>query len=218
MSFNSSSAQLSCSSCGAPLGFESKASVYIVCKYCNTSQLRKDASLETIGKISALKEDYSVIQIGTQGVFDSKRFGVFGRIRLKWQRGTWDEWFIVFEDNSVGWLAEAQGFYYLSKPIDLDISHLAFPLSMGTILTVDQFRYRLKDIKNAECIYSEGELPFNGAVGEHYESYDLFTPDGKFVGISKVEEGAQVFKGEAYSFVELELSNLRALEGWSVNG
>lgn len=207
-----------CSSCGASLGLASDASIYIVCKYCNTAQLKKGASFETLGKVAELKEDFSVIQIGTQGMFNNSRFGVFGRIKLKWERGTWDEWYIVFEDSTIGWLAEAQGFYYISKPIEFNFSELNFPLPLDSAVYESNIAYKVKDIKKAVCIFSEGELPFNGAEGEVYESYDLFSSEGKFLSLSIVDEENLAFKGEAYSFKELSLSNLRALEGWSVNG
>lgn len=211
-------AQFTCSSCGAPLGVASKTSIYIVCPYCNTCQLRKGVSLESVGKVGTLKEDFSVIQIGTQGTYDLKKFAVCGRIRLQWERGTWDEWYIVFEDSSTGWLAEAQGFYYVSKPYVYDFSEVEFPLSIRRSLEIDGLRYKVKDRKYATCVYSEGELPFNGAEGEQYESYDLFTPDGRFLGISRVEGDTLAFRGGAYTFEELALYNLRILEGWGTHG
>ena len=211
------SVSLQCASCGAILDFKSGASVFAVCKYCNTAQIKTGVALESLGSMAQLKQDYSVLQIGAQGSVQGKQFGVFGRIRLSWERGVWDEWYLVMEDESTAWLAEAQGFYYFSKQIEIDRNLFEFPLHLGQRYVLEDFEYRVKDCKSATCTYSEGELPFSGALGEKYLSYDLFTKSGSFLSISQVEDEVLVYKGEVYSFEELTLSNLRALDGWSVN-
>jgi hypothetical protein len=204
-----------CASCGAQISFQSGASVFAVCKYCNSTQLRTGASLETLGTMAELKEDYSVLQLGSQGIVESEKFGIFGRIRLRWSRGTWDEWYLVLENGKEAWLAEAQGFYYFSKPIESHNLNLTFPLSMGQEVNFENQNYKVKDYKNASCVYSEGELPFSGAVGESYASYDLFTSVGDFLSVSQVSGEVLVYQGKVYSYEELSLSNLKILDGWS---
>ncbi len=216
-------ASFQCASCGAQIDFSSGASVYAVCKYCNSAQIRTGASLSDLGKVAQLKEDYSAIQLGTQGVHprlnnnSSTRFSTIGRIRLSWERGFWDEWYVLLENGEGAWLAEAQGFYYFSVLTnDVTASQLEFPLSIGNKYNLLNNEYNVKDIKSATCSYSEGELPFSGAVGEKYESYELFTVEGDFLSLSIVDNVLLAYKGQVFSLEELSLSNLRALEGWTL--
>ena len=77
--------------------------------------VREGVDVESIGKTSTLPPDISPIQIGTQGRFGETGFTVLGRVRLRWRLGAWTEWFIEFSDNTTGWLAEAQGFFMVSR-------------------------------------------------------------------------------------------------------
>ncbi|HMO18659.1 MAG TPA: DUF4178 domain-containing protein [Oligoflexia bacterium] len=239
MDFSSQSYQ--CASCGAPLDLKSGLSVYAVCAYCGAAQIKKGTSLEKLGEVPELLDDMSIIQLGTRGVLSrgpkvGKRFQVVGRIRLKWERATWDEWYVLFEDMSAGWLAESSGFYYVTTedemPVDLRNSELSI-FELGASIRVGSDQYYLKDKKDAECIYSEGELPFSGAVGEHIESYDFTGSDLRFVTISRTKDidkkqlsesgwgdkkpdlgPYQLFKGYIFTFPELEFEFMREVAGW----
>jgi uncharacterized protein (DUF983 family) len=54
----------SCPSCGAPVVFKSASSVFAVCEYCQSTLVRHDQNLEDIGKMAALVEDRSPLQLG----------------------------------------------------------------------------------------------------------------------------------------------------------
>jgi hypothetical protein len=206
---------LQCASCGAPISFLSGASVFAVCKYCSSTQIRTGSDLATLGLMGELKEDFSVLQLGTQGRAESLKFDVAGRIRLKWERGVWDEWYLVLENGKDAWLAEAQGFYYFSKAIPNEKIQLTFPLSIGQKVVFENVTFDVKDYKKATCVYSEGELPFSGSVGENYDSYDLFNNNGDFLSVSQVSGETLIYKGRVYSYQELSLYNLKMLDGWS---
>ena len=100
---------LNCPSCGAEVTFQSAHTVFTVCKYCQSTLVRKDLKLEDLGKMAQLKDDPTPLQLGTSG----KRKGEFtliGRVRVEWERGFWNEWYLRFDDGREGWLADAQGF------------------------------------------------------------------------------------------------------------
>ena len=75
--------------------------------------MRRDLNLETLGKMADLPEDLSILQIGARGKFEGISFAVIGRLRMSWQEGFWNEWCALFEDQRIGWLAEAQGFWMM---------------------------------------------------------------------------------------------------------
>src|SRR5579864_8545037 len=97
-----------CPSCGAPVQFRS-AAPYAVCPYCRSLLVRRDASLESIGRVAEVPDDLSPLQLHAAGVFEKKHFTLVGRIRKTWDQGSWSEWCANFDQPEFGWLAEAQG-------------------------------------------------------------------------------------------------------------
>src|SRR5438132_66028 len=105
---------VSCPSCGAEVKFRSHASVMAVCEYCSTSVLKDAGAVKDLGKMSAVLEDYSPIQIGTSGVIGGRAFNVVGRIQLKYSAGMWNEWYLLFDDASTAWLGDSSGMYVIT--------------------------------------------------------------------------------------------------------
>ena len=104
----------SCPSCGAPVEFKSPASVIAECGYCTSTLVKRGTVLEEIGKMAALQDDPTLLQIGSEGVYKGVHFGVIGRIQLRYDAGLWNEWHIMFDDQRSGWLGEAAGELYVS--------------------------------------------------------------------------------------------------------
>ena len=78
---------VSCPSCGAEVSFRSHASVMAVCEYCNTRVLKDADAVKDMGKMSAVLEDYSPLQLNTSGVLGGRQFTVVGRIQLRYSAG-----------------------------------------------------------------------------------------------------------------------------------
>lgn len=87
----------SCPSCGAPVVFQSASSVFAVCAYCSSTLVRHDQNLEDIGKMAALVEDRSPLQLGTEGSYKGVHFALIGRIQIKYEQGIWNEWHLLFD-------------------------------------------------------------------------------------------------------------------------
>ncbi|MEX8323918.1 DUF4178 domain-containing protein, partial [Klebsiella pneumoniae] len=98
-----------CPACGAPVELKSAAAVMAVCSFCKSTLLRDGETLSDIGKMSAVLEDYARVQIGTTGRYKNKAFTVVGRIQSRYDAGFWNEWYVLFDDGTDGWLAEASG-------------------------------------------------------------------------------------------------------------
>jgi hypothetical protein len=103
-----------CPSCGAPVVFQSAASVFAVCAYCQSTLVRHDENLEDIGKMAALVEDRSPLQLGAEGRYKGVHFALIGRLQIKYSQGIWNEWHLLFDDMRNGWLSEAGGEYVLT--------------------------------------------------------------------------------------------------------
>ena len=78
-----------CPTCGADGGFGSGAP-YAVCRFCRSLLLRTDATLKSVGRVAAVPDDFSPLQLGVGGQFDRRPFTVVGRIRMVWEQGSWN--------------------------------------------------------------------------------------------------------------------------------
>ncbi|MGN6862179.1 DUF4178 domain-containing protein, partial [Neisseria sp. P0021.S004] len=73
-------------SCGAPVEAYSATAVTLVCGHCQSmlvTRIGKGRSgyfVANSGRDSALLEDFSPLQIETQGVFDDRTFTLIGRL------------------------------------------------------------------------------------------------------------------------------------------
>src|SRR3954468_21392584 len=103
-----------CPSCGGPISFKIGSSVVVVCEFCGSSVARTDRDLRNLGKVADLIDTRSPLRVGLEGRFNGKPFALTGRVQIAHQAGgVWDEWYASFGDSGWGWLAEAQGRFYM---------------------------------------------------------------------------------------------------------
>lgn len=214
-----------CPACGAPGRFHASISVYAVCAYCQSMILRHDVDVEAFGKMAALPPDMSPLQIGTRGVFDGIGFALVGRLKIGWQDGHWNEWFMFTEDARKGWLAEAQGYYAVCFEEALQVdgrerinrNFETWKPQPGERLFMDQQAYEVVDIKDCICLGSEGELPLLANRGRRTKSIDL-AGGGGFASLELYSHGARrearFYSGRYVEWDALKLENTRPLEGW----
>lgn len=202
-----------CPSCGARVHFFSGASVFAVCEYCTSTLTRKGEVLESIGKMAALQDDPTLLQIGSEGMYKGVHFGVIGRIQLNYGEegadGLWNEWHVMFDDMRTGWLGEAAGEFTLTFEKQLPLQpppHAA--IHVEDRIDLGGAEFEVTDIESATCIAGQGELPF--AVGPGYSApvVDL-RRDGEFATIDYSDDPPRVYVGERVDGAALKLTNLR---------
>lgn len=203
-----------CPSCGADVRFASEASVYAVCPYCKSMLVRMDQDLRLLGQMAALQDDVSPLQVDASGTYGGKSFRLIGRLRQSWERGYWDEWCALFSTGKIGWLAEAQGFYYMSFEAEADALPRQDILQPGQEVAFGGQTWKVDDLKKARCSYSEGELPFSAPVGRQALSVDLSSDDQGFATLDYGPEGTTFYEGRSVDFDELKLGGLRSIDGW----
>lgn len=205
--------QVACPSCGAQVAFRSAASVMAVCEYCRSTLLKDADSVKDIGKMSSVIEDFSPIQITTSGNWQGKRFGVVGRIQLRYDAGLWNEWYLLFDDGSAGWLSDASGQYILTVPAGSPPQAPAFEqIKPGATLNYDSTRFVAADVRTAQCVAGEGELPFR--VGDGYAARVAdFRAQQRFLTLDYSDSEAPiVYAGEAVTLNGLQCQLLRSPE------
>lgn len=203
-----------CPACGGEVDFKSRFSVFQVCPYCASMLLRTDKDLESLGKTASLPPDMSPFQLGTTGQIDRRHFTIIGKQRMVYDDGNWNEWYIVFDDQSYGWLGEAQGFLSVSTLAeDQHVPNLK-GIWNGLQVNLKGNYYEVEDIKKVTCGGSIGELPVNGMKGKKVTSVDLTGEGETFANLVYSDEGIEAYTGRYADFDEMKFQNLREIDGW----
>ena len=205
-----------CPNCGAPIQFLWSSAVQTTCTFCHSILVRRDVNLEKVGEVADLPFDSSPIQIATEGIYRNKAFVVVGRILYEYEQGGWNEWHLVYNDGSSGWLSDAQ--------LEYDVSAETKPptplpfrdnIARGGKFQWNGTVYEVTSRTVAHYRGVEGELPFEYWDKKDVLFFDLRTPDGRFGTIDCTEETPLLFLGEAVEYDDLHLKNVRQFEGWS---
>jgi Domain of unknown function (DUF4178) len=207
-----------CPNCGAQIVFKWSSSVQTVCDYCKSVLLRTDVDLQVLGKVADLPPDISPIQVNTEGVYHKKSFVVIGRILYQYDQGGWNEWHLMMNDGSDGWLSDAQEEYavsFSSKSTGGSPLPAASGLNVGQIFSWGGTTYTLSVITKAHFRGVEGELPFKFWDQGDMVFADLRSSSTKFATIDYSDTQPALYLGEFVEFEELQLKNLRQFAGWS---
>ncbi len=219
------SVKVSCPACGGPITFTVGSAIVAVCPYCRSVVARGDRGIENLGKVADLVDTDSLLAAGVKGRFQHVPFELTGRTQLGHQAGgTWDEWYAAFADGRWGWLAEAQGRFYLSfqQPAAQDLP--AFPqIRLGGALRVSPKLPPLTVAEKGEAraISAEGQIPFRLVPGATYAYADLSGPHGEFATLDYSETPPLLFAGREVTLDELgipERARSREPEGRAVAG
>lgn len=207
-----------CPACGAPVSFKTGSSVVVVCEFCQSVVARTDRALEDLGKIAEIVDTGSPLAVGLTGQHHGVHFELTGRAQLGHEAGgVWDEWYAAFSDGRWGWLAEAQGRFYITFELAfpeqsalpsfeaLQLGHpvAAIPLSVPLVVA---------EKGEARTISAKGEIPWRVVPNERYAYADLSGPGQSFGTIDYSQTPPLVFVGKEVTLAELGLAGARAPE------
>lgn len=149
-----------CPNCGAPIKFAWSSAVQAACPYCQAIIIRRDVNLEAVGTVADLPPDASAIQLMTEGFFDNKHFTVIGRIRYEWEQGNWNEWHLLMNDGTSGWLSDAQADYAVSFAVTSPIT-FPTPLEMkkGQVFQLQGAQFMVTHLTKVRYVGFEGSCP-----------------------------------------------------------
>ena len=207
-----------CPSCAGPLEFKSGSTIVIVCPFCRSAISRTDRALEDLGKVAEIVQSESPLKLGLKGTYKDARFELTGRAQLKHELGgTWDEWYATFSNGWVGWLAEAQGRFYLT---------FYQPLPEGTVLPTFeglQLGQTLPEIPNptplmvqergrGTLMAADGEIPYKLTPGEQFAYADLAGKNNAFATIDYSMDPPWVFVGSQVTLAEIGLGDAKPVQ------
>ena len=207
-----------CPSCGAPVEFKSGQSIVVICQYCRSAVARTDRELKDLGKVAELVETGSPLDIGLRGKWKDVPFELTGRAQLGHEMGgQWDEWYATFSNGWLGWLAEAQGRFYIT---------FQYPIPEGVQVPVfDQLQLgqqvpglpwptplMVAETGRATALGAKGEIPYLLTPGETYYYADLSGANGAFGTLDYNESPPLVFLGQQVGLADLGITTTRAPE------
>jgi hypothetical protein len=208
-----------CPNCGAKIIFKWSSSVQTVCEYCKSVLVRTDVDLKKLGQVADRPPDISPIQLNTEGNYCNKAFVVVGRIIYQYEQGGWNEWHLMMNDGTSGWLSDAQEEYAVSFSATGSTIGQKLPaesqLQIGQTYSWHGATYTVSVITQAHFRGVEGELPFQYWDKDDVIFADLRSSSRKFATLDYSDAEPVLYLGELVEFDDLKLKNLRQFEGWS---
>lgn len=197
--------QANCPNCGGGLSFR-PGTLMAVCGYCSSVVARTDRDLRLVGRVSALVDTHSPLSLGSVGTFQRRGFALVGRSQLRHPAGgVWDEWYLAFEDGEWGWLAEAQGQFYLTFEREMQQAPSQASLQPGISVRIGDIDWVVQETGTAKTETAAGELPFELDAQRTYFYADLSGPKGAFSTLDYGGEKPTLFLGRQVSLQELGL-------------
>ncbi|HEY3128431.1 MAG TPA: DUF4178 domain-containing protein, partial [Acidobacteriota bacterium] len=212
------SVAVSCPACGSPIEFKTGSSIVVVCDFCHSVVARGDRKLEDLGKVAELVETGSPLDVGLRGAYQGVPFELTGRAQLGHEAGgIWDEWYAAFQDGRWGWLAEAQGRFYLTFQQSLPEQSLIPPfesIGLGEPVAALPTSVPLMVAEKGVATQrgAKGEIPYKLTPGAEYAYADLSGPQGIFATLDYSESPPMVFVGRQVTLAELGLAGVAAPE------
>jgi hypothetical protein len=205
-----------CPACGAEVPFKRDGSMVVVCAYCSAVVARGDRGFESLGKIADLIETGSPLQLGLHGRIGGVDFELVGRTQLQHELGgVWDEWYAALADGRWGWLAEAQGCFYLTfeQPIPEEGLPLQGELQVGEPAPIPgPVDFVTAEKGSARLVSGRGEIPFRVEPGAAVAYADLSGPAGEFATLDYSQSPPAYYAGRQVTLAELGLGGAPAAE------
>ncbi|MBV9211324.1 MAG: DUF4178 domain-containing protein, partial [Acidobacteria bacterium] len=201
-----------CPACGAAVRFKSGSSVVVICEYCRSVVARTDRAFEDLGKIAELKETDSPLEVGLRGNYQGVMFELTGRAQFGHELGgVWDEWYATFQNGWLGWLAEAQGRFYmtfrqpLTNPAEVPpFGHLMPGMRVGGVPS--NVPLVVAETGRARALGAKGEIPYLLMPGETYFYADLSGAGGTFATLDYSEEPPLFYLGQEVTLAQLGIT------------
>jgi hypothetical protein len=207
-----STLQAGCPACGAPIVFTIESSLVAVCDSCRSLVGRGDGALENYGKVADLVETSSPLELGLTSKFRGVSFEIVGRTQYRHAMGgVWDEWHVAFANNKWGWLAEAQGRFYLTFEREVPdgetlpaFDSLVLGERIETIPKVPPMV--IAEFGQATSLSAAGEIPFAFRPGETRKYADLSGTIDQFGTIDFSDDPPTIYLGNEVTLAQLGLA------------
>lgn len=207
-----------CPGCGAPVEFRSAQSTHAVCGYCRSTVVRDGDVLKRLGKMAELFDDHSLLQLGASGREGGHGFTLVGRLQYQYREGRWTEWEAVLDDGGSATLAEDNGAYVFSRPIQAR-RELPPPerFRVGATTAINGQTYAVASNETVSLLAAQGELPRLPELGLPFALVELRSQGEGPPRVLSIDYGPllagqppAVSVGRAVTLDELQMTGLKA--------
>jgi hypothetical protein len=200
-----------CPACGGLVEFHVASSLVTICEHCHSAIARGDKALEDVGKVADLVDSQSPLRLGLQGNYRGKNYEIVGRVQYQHPAGgVWDEWYMAFGGDRWGWLAEAQGRFYVTfeVPLRSSINLPAFDqLEAGQAYNLGKIGVlKVGERNEAAAASAEGEIPWLFKPRASVRFADLYGPHAQFATLDYSDAEPRIYVGAEVSIDELGFS------------
>ncbi|MGE5182146.1 MAG: DUF4178 domain-containing protein, partial [Acidobacteriota bacterium] len=206
----------SCPNCGAPIEFRFDDSFVRVCDHCRAAVLRTDRELSSLGEVADLTPIETPLRLFSEGHYGQGTFLLVGMAQIRHAAGgIWQEWYAKLGGGTWGWLAEAQGRYYLTFEHAGDVPLPAYEsLQPGAVVPLPvpgratPTPFTVAEVTAASYLAARGELPFRLVPQGQFRYVDLSDGHGLFATIDYGDgrEAPSVYVGQQVTLDQLRLS------------
>ena len=180
------SVSVSCPSCGVAIENTTAHTRSMACPHCDNWVYFGSNGWEVAGLFEHAIDAPSMLQLGKSGQLSDRRFIVAGRVRLSYEEGFWDEWWLEFEDGKNQWLEEDDGVYRLHSSLDAQAaSDSVSAAAVGGNVNIDGEGWFVSERIDAKVAGVQGSLPVAIVPGESLVCIDVM---GKGIKMS-IESG-----------------------------
>jgi hypothetical protein len=202
-----------CPNCGADIEFRYDDSFVRICGNCRNAVVRTDRGVDSLGQVADLVPIDSPLRLFAGGQLGSQTFILVGMAQLRHAAGgVTQEWYAKFSDTW-GWLAEAQGRYYMTFEVEGAQLPRIEALVPGQIVNLPTMLgatrpFTVGEVGSATYIAANGELPFRLEPNSSYRFADLSDGQGNFATIDYGEPGDEptLYVGQQLGLADLHMS------------
>jgi hypothetical protein len=203
----------SCPNCGGDVEFRFDDSFVRVCGHCRNAVLRTDRGIDSLGQVADLVPIDSPLRLFAEGHYGSTGFLLVGMAQVRHSAGgLWQEWYAKLDGGRWGWLAEAQGRFYLTFEEPAASLPEYEQLAPGTTVELP-VHGALRGFTVAEhtagtYIAAAGELPFRLVPNGTFRYVDLDDGTGTFATIDygDQDDAPTLYVGHQASLAELGIT------------
>lgn len=161
------SVSISCPSCGVAIEDTNALTRSMTCPHCGNWVYFGSNGWESAGLFEHAIDAPSMLQLGKAGELADRRFVVSGRVRLSYEDGYWDEWWLEFDDGNHQWLEEDDGSYKLHESINVSAeADQMKAASVGGNVNIDGEDWFVTERVDSQVAGVEGSLPVAIFPGE----------------------------------------------------
>jgi hypothetical protein len=178
-----------------------------VCDYCGVAFYFQDEAVLAMGEMAILVDYPTPLYLHATGRLKGTRFQVVGRVRYRYSKGMWDEWYLRFDDGTYGWIVDDEMEFSIEKEIETPDSIPDYEnVRPGSLLEVGGKSLSVDERDVAWLEGAEGSLPW--VLSKDVEFPYLEASNSELmVTVEYSEDGAEVFTGERIELAEISLDH-----------